>query len=453
MGRGLTRSLSRHVKVKRTRSVSIKPTNDGKGVPEDYFDEDDNVSEPDETRVSDSTVLSKYKTCGQITDTTLEEVAKACVAGASTFDLCTQGNESVLTQCKNIFKKTKDEKSGAKLKRGIAYPCTVSVNNVLCNHSPIDASEAHTLKDGDIVKVHVGTYVDGYTTQAARTIVVGEALNSQRDANALQASVVALNAMIRMMRPGTVNDTITDAIEHVGHHYDVNSCEGVLSNRTKRWVVDGQQAIIGRRIVKELPQQDVFEVEIGEFQVWTLDVAFTTSDSYKLNLTDENCYIYRKNEVEDHSSNRHEAADYILQECMHNLEHFPFTVNQCAQPLKAKMGIKSINHQFDLFPAMKSKAGQVTTRACCTIAVTNKRIHILAGQPAMPSAHDFNCVKDLPEGLAEVLAFPLTLAKKEKTSQDEEEDAAPKKAVGKKAKKEEAAEDEDERPKKKQRRN
>lgn len=451
MGRGLMRSLSRHEKTKRTRSVSIKPAGETKGVPEDYYD-DDNTSEAGDSRVSDASVLSKYKTCGQITDSTLDDVIKACVAGASTFDLCKLGNDAVINHCKEVFKKTKDETTGAKLKRGIAYPCSVSVNNVLCNHCPINAAEQILLKEGDIVKVHVGTYVDGYCTQAAKSIVIGEALNSQRDADVLQASVVALNAMIRMMRPGTVNDTITDAIEHVGHHYDVKSCEGVLSNRSKRWVTDGQEAIIGRRIVKEVPQQDVREATIGEFQVWTLDVAFTTSDSYKLNLTDENCYIYRKNEVEDPSSTRHEGADYILREVRNKLEHFPFTVNQCDKPMRAKLGIKSVGYQFDSFPAMKSKAGQITTRACCTVAVTNKRIHILSGQPTIPSAHDFNCVKDLPEGLAGVLAFPLTLTKKA-TKQDKEEDAAPKAAPSKAAaSKEESAED-DERPKKRQRRN
>ena len=453
MGRGVLRSLSRHTKAvgeKRTRSVSIKPAGETRGVPEDYDDED-TTSEAGDARVSDASVLSKYKTCGQITDSALAEVCKACVVGASTFELCKQGNASVITHCAAIFKKTKDEKTGHKLKRGIAYPCTVSLNNVLCNHCPIDDSEKKILKDGDIVKVHLGAYVDGYATQAAKTIVVGEALNSQRDANALQASVVAMNAMIRMMRPGTSNDSITDAIEHVGHHYEVNSCEGVMSNRTKRWIVDGQDCIIGRRVVKEQPQQDVPEVTIGEFQVWTMDVAFTTSDSYKLNLTDENCYIYRKNEIEDNSSNRHEGADYLLQQVRNNLEFFPFTVNQCDKPLKAKLGVKSIGFQFDAFPAMKSKAGQVTTRACCTIAITNKRIHILAGQPAMPSAHDFNCVKDLPEGLSEVLAFPLTLTAKKtgKKAADAEEDAAPKEAE----KAAVAVEEEDERPQKRQRRN
>jgi len=446
MGRGLMRSMSRHAKTKRTRSVSIKPAGmEDVGVPQNYFeDDDDTVSEPGDSRVSDAAVLSKYKTCGQITDSAVDEVANACTVGANTYDLCKQGNESILNHCKAIFKKTKDEVTGAKLKRGIAYPCTVSVNNVLCNHCPIDEKEGIKLKEGDIVKVHLGTYVDGYTTQAARTIVVGGGLNSQRNANALQASVVAMNAMIRMMRPGTVNDTITDAIEHVGHHYEVNSCEGVLSNRTKRWIIDGQQAIIGKRITKELPMQDVHEAEIGEFQVWTLDVAFTTSDSYKLNLTDENCYIYRKNEIDDPSSNRHEGADYILKEVRDHLEHFPFTVGQTSKPLKAKMGIKSIGMQFDTFPAMKTKAGQITTRCCCTVAVTNKRIHILSGQPPMPSANDFNCVKDLPEGLAEVLAFPLTLSKKGKKGGDDEDDAAPQAAP---------EEEEDERPRKRQRRN
>ena len=60
----------------------------------------------------------------------------------------------------------------------------------------------------------------------------------------------------------------------------------------------------------------------------------------------------------------------------------------------------------------------------------------------MPSANDFNCLKDLPEGIPEILAGPLTLTATKKSAKkggDDEDDAVP--------------EEEDERPKKRQRRN
>jgi len=47
-----------------------------------------------------------------------------------------------------VFKKEKE------LKKGIAFPTCVSVNNCICHFSPLKSEPDYILKDGDVVKLY-----------------------------------------------------------------------------------------------------------------------------------------------------------------------------------------------------------------------------------------------------------------------------------------------------------
>lgn len=59
------------------------------------------------------------------------------------------------------------------MERGIAFPCCVSVNNIMGHYSPL-ADESSALKNGDVAKITVGAHFDGYAAIAATTVVVGD---------------------------------------------------------------------------------------------------------------------------------------------------------------------------------------------------------------------------------------------------------------------------------------
>lgn len=419
MGRGYsaTRAGSaRNVrKEKRTRSVSIQKLRDalesGKSIEEASV-----ASEEDQDRVSDAEVMTKYKTCGRIVDEVLKVLGDATVAGANTYDLCVLGDKEVKERCGAVYKAGKAKA----IRKGLSVPTNISVNSVLCHHCPFDSAEAITLKEGDIVKIHLGCHLDGFATQAARTVVVGNQMIPQDVARCIQASVVALNAMIRLLRPGEQNGPVTDVIGMVGQCYGVQPCEGVLSNRTKRWIIDGSDAIIGKRVIKEEPLQDVAECTFGPNQVWTLDVAFTTAPTHRLLASDEPTNIVRKNEITDRT--RIDAGDYVLKLVQEEFFCFPFTARQAPSPLTAKLGIKALQKttMLDVFPALKCRTGAVTTRWCCTVAITEKRVHVLSGLPPAADTDDFNCVTTPSAGIKEVLALPLDF--KAPKSVDEDDD-------------------------------
>lgn len=89
-----------------------------------------------------------------------------CIVGASVKDLCDKGDAQILAEtgkvnfknfhlifCKLIkfifqtFKKEKD------LKKGIAFPTCLSVNNCICHFSPTKNDPDIILKADDVVKM------------------------------------------------------------------------------------------------------------------------------------------------------------------------------------------------------------------------------------------------------------------------------------------------------------
>eukprot|EP00388_Colpodella_angusta_P032680 GDKK01027412.1.p1 GENE.GDKK01027412.1~~GDKK01027412.1.p1 ORF type:complete len:485 (+),score=108.70 GDKK01027412.1:1-1455(+) len=312
--------------------------------------------------------------------------------------------------------------SGKGLPRGVAFPTTVSVNEVLCNHTPYAEEDAVTLKPGDVVKIHCGVHLDGYPVSAARTIVVqpGASMGSEDPnatvvplpasaVNAIEASRVALAGAIHLMRPGAINDDITDFIASVGAHYQTEAIEGVLSTRSKRWILDSlSSSIICRRITQENPQHDVALCEVEPFQVWALDMAFTNSSSYKMQVPlrhNYHCGVYRKNEISSANPTlndlRSKAASNLLTNEIRTKFHcFPFNPLHADEPLHARLGLIALKKtgQVDEFPELMCKLNSaedadgriakksptndnraITARFCATIAITEKRVHVLCG--------------------------------------------------------------------------
>jgi curved DNA binding protein len=401
------------------------------------MDEDEDEiweSEDEETRIKHPEVMTKYKAAGKIVDDVLNLVCAACVTGATTKALVVLGDSEVDKACGAMFQKSKDEK-GNKMKKGSAFPANVSVNHVLAHHAPHNDGEALTLKDGDIVKVHISAHFDGYPAAAARTIIVGAVDTvEQTAANTIAAAYHAMQGMIRLCKAGAVNGDITDFIHSIGAVHSVEAVEGVLSNRTKRWIGDGMDAIISRRVTREDPQQDVAPVELDDNQVWTLDVAFTNSPSYRMKLALDECNIFRRNEVD--ILTRLPASAMLIADIRIKHGVFPFTCATMDKPSRAKLGLSEIKKldMVDRFPPLACKKGKVTARFCCTIAITNKRVHVLSGMPQVADVVLANA-EALPADVAALIAKPLVATKvlKKKASdvaaaaESDEDDDKPKK--------------------------
>lgn len=93
--------------------------------------------------------ITKYQTAAEITKNSLLEIITQVVAGAIPKEVCIAANTAILAKCAKVYQKTPT---------GIAFPCCISVNNVLCH----DDQNETPLAAGDIVRVELGAHIDGY---------------------------------------------------------------------------------------------------------------------------------------------------------------------------------------------------------------------------------------------------------------------------------------------------
>ena len=86
----------------------------------------------------DSDVCTKYQEAAKIVNLTLEGLIAQCKVGALVLDLCKFGTTVMETAAMKLYTK---KNNGQEVQRGVAFPVCISVNDVVCNHSPLASEE------------------------------------------------------------------------------------------------------------------------------------------------------------------------------------------------------------------------------------------------------------------------------------------------------------------------
>lgn len=143
--------------------------------------------------------LLKMRKAGLITGGALKAAGKAIHAGMTTLELDKVIHDYIVSH-------------GAKPSflgyNGFPASACISVNDTVIHGIP---SKNIKLKDGDIVSVDVGAYIDGYHGDSARTFAVGEI---SKEAQALMDSTEgSLMAAIEFVKPGIRVGDISSLIQ------------------------------------------------------------------------------------------------------------------------------------------------------------------------------------------------------------------------------------------------
>lgn len=78
----------------------------------------------------------------------LKKAVALAVDGADIYTVCQTVDAYIETEVNKTFQ----SKKAKKLERGIAFPCCISVNNVMGHYSPLK-DESTALKAGDVAKM------------------------------------------------------------------------------------------------------------------------------------------------------------------------------------------------------------------------------------------------------------------------------------------------------------
>jgi curved DNA binding protein len=213
-------------------------------------------------------ILDKYQAAAVISDAALEKALALCIDGADISLVCGQIDDFIQEELLKVF----SNKKSKKLERGIAMPCCISVNE-LCGHYSPCADDSRKLVNEDLVKIELGCHIDGYASNCAHSFVIGGKAEGKK-ADVLLAAQDAFLAASRCIKTGGTNQECTAKIAAVVAAYEVDALQGVLSHKTKKHLLDGNEVIIN----KETAEQRVDDWEFAAGDVVHLDVYVTSGD-------------------------------------------------------------------------------------------------------------------------------------------------------------------------------
>lgn len=164
---------------------------------------------------------------------------------------------------------------------GIAFPTSISVNNVVSHVSPLPSDPEIVLKDGDVVKIMLGVQLDGYAVTHAETIVLSSKAEGTT-ADVIKAAYDAAQIAMRTVKAGAKNWDVTEVVNKVVKEYECTAVEGMLSCQHEKNVTDGKKRIILAPSAEQRREHDTATFEEGE--VYGVDVLVVTGSDGKVRL-------------------------------------------------------------------------------------------------------------------------------------------------------------------------
>lgn len=239
--------------------------------------------------VLQESVLDKYRTAGQVTQTALKYVSNLINQSyhygqdpqLTIPELCILSDSFMTARLEQFYKNKVNE-------RGIAFPTTMDVDSVaqgwcpemddvenLYNKnkdSPLESTVTGVLRPGDLVKITLGVHIDGYTSQVSHTVVIyppgpqpqGPLLGGKADAAA--AAHIAMESVVALLGcaltpekiPAALHDgtrsvqgkTIRLIVDTVARSYNCCVVPGSRVRRVRRFLSGQSEGIVAEREFK-----------------------------------------------------------------------------------------------------------------------------------------------------------------------------------------------------------
>jgi len=366
---------------------------------------------------SDPNVLNKYVLAGKIAQEVLQAVQAQAAVTQDVLELCEFGDNLIIEKTANLYKR-------GDISRGVAFPTCLSRNELAGHFCPIDLEGPRAvLEEGDLVKVDLGVQIDGFAALVATSFQVGEGPVTGRKADAVAAAWFGAQCALRMMRPGTTNEAITEMFTSVAQEFNCNCLEGVLSHELKQFVIDGEKTILA----KPAPERQVDPFELEPNKVYAIDVVMSTGEGKAIRKDEHPTTIYKRM-VEKQYQLRNKTSRAFLREINNNFPCYPFTLRSFRENLtRSRAGLREcLNHELVAdYPVLHEREGEFIAQFKFTVVVRpNQGPLRLCGTPAIDGLQlQSECSIEKQE-LVTLLNTPWESSKKRKRKKKKKKAAA-----------------------------
>lgn len=375
--------------------------------------------EPEQT-IAEDLVVTKYKMGGDIANRALTLVVEEAKPGVSVLSLCQKGDAFIMAETGKVFKKEKE------MKKGIAFPTSVSVNNCVCHFSPLKSDPDCTLKDGDLVKIDLGVHVDGFIANVAHSFVVGATKENPvtgRKADVVKAAHLCAEAALRLVKPGSQNTQVTEAWNKIAKSFKCTPIEGMLSHQLKQHVIDGEKTIIQNPTDQQRKDHDKAEFEVHE--VYAVDVLISTGEG-KARDGGLRTTIYKRDPSKQYGL-KIKASRMFFSEVERRFDAMPFTLRAFEDEGKARLGVvECAKHELlQPFSVLHEKEGEYVAQFKFTVLLMANGSHRITNSLFEPELYKSEFEVQDPElkALLQSSASRKTQKKKKKKASKTAENA------------------------------
>lgn len=361
--------------------------------------------------IATDVVVTKYKMAGDIANSVLKNSLTRCIPGASIREICVQSDKLILDETTKVYKRVKE------MKKGVAFPTCISINNCIGNFSPVIDADDYALKYGDVVKVELGVHVDGYISAVAHTVVVGASLSNKvkgRKADAILAAYYASQVALRLIKPGIDTDSLADTVSRMCEVYKCKPTKGFVSRKLKRFEISRKKAIALNRQDTQKENPDTELQVIKMYEVYSIDVSVCTGDGMGREEKGK-ATVFRKSEGTYQLKLK--ASRMIFTEVTKNHSTLPFSLRSFEDSKRAKLGLaECVKHNLvQPYRVLYEKSGEFAAHFKFTVLLMPNGPHKITGLSFEPdlyeSAYSYLSCPDLKEVMG-LTSNPMRAKKK-----------------------------------------
>ncbi|MFX1327730.1 MAG: type II methionyl aminopeptidase [Promethearchaeota archaeon] len=242
-----------------------------------------------------------------------------------------------------------------------AFPVNLCINNIAAHYTSPIKDDGLEINEGDLVKFDLGVHIKGYIVDTAFTV------NFNKDEsleNIVQATEVALDAAIMMVKPKINTRDIGKKIEDIVRGFNYNPIRELGGHQIERWTVHGKKQ------VPELGSQGGDEIEVGD--VFSIEIFASTGEGSVHNT--QYSYIYEVNPYAGRVPLRRKTSKQILGYINKKYKTLPFAERWLAKEFRLGIafGLQELVQQGKLHAhyVLAEKKGIYVAQSEDTIVIT-----------------------------------------------------------------------------------